>query len=202
MHLLELAQTILKFKRIAVIHEDSENGRRVSDFNLIKQVGERNGFEVADCLIPFAELSRSQIERKLVTCYGKLALSTDTQYISPFGSLNQALVNKLNRILPLFKSSSLSLDSRQANINPSLLLDKRSDVDPLGLGDMQVYRSLLNNIKVQELAESLYDMPEIAINLKELEKSDVPNEALLDLSHDAFLDIGGNVGVANQEPMP
>ena len=202
MHLLELAQTILKFKRIAVIHEDSENGRRVSDFNLIQQVGEQKGFEVSDCLIPFSELSRSQIERKLVTCYGKLALSADTQYISPFGSLNQALVNKLNRILPLYKSSSLSLDSRQANINPSLLLDKRSDVDPLGLGDMQVYRGLLNGINVQELAESLFHMPEIAINLQELEKLEISYEALLDLSPDAFLDIGGSIEAANPEAMP
>jgi hypothetical protein len=202
MHLLDLAQTILKFKRIAVIHEDSDNGRRVSDYNLITQVADRKGFEVSDCMIPFADLSRSQIERELITCYGKLALVADTLYISPFGSLNQALVNKLNRILPLFKSSTLSLDSRHANINPSLLLDKRSDVDPLGLGDMQVYRTLLNGIKVQELAESLYDMPEIAINLKELEKLEISNEALLDLSPDAFLDIGGSAVAGNQEVAP
>ena len=53
---------------------------------------------------------------------------------------------------------------------------------------MEVYRSLLNNIKVHELAERLQGMPEIAVNLKSLQQQGLADKALLDLSPDAFLE--------------
>jgi hypothetical protein len=187
MKLLELAQAILKFSRIGIIYENTDSGRRASGYNILKPVADRRGFKLIECIIPFSKLDRTAIERELVTCFGKLSLNTDTQYISAYGGIDENFVNKLSRIMPLFSSSTLSLEGRHGDTNLSLVLDKRSDVDPLGLGGMQVYRSLLNGITVQELADRLQNLPEIAINLQELQKLGIPDEALLQLSPGSFM---------------
>jgi ABC-type branched-subunit amino acid transport system substrate-binding protein len=189
MILLELAQAILNFSQIGIIYENTESGRQASGYNIVKQVADKKGFKLFECLIPFSQLDRKAIERELVTCFGKLSLNADTLYISAYEGIDENLVNNLSRILPLFKAATLSLDGRQDNTNLSLVLEKRSDVDPLGLGEMQVYRSLLNGINVQQLADRLQNMPEIAINLEELQKLGISDRALLQLSPGSFMGI-------------
>ncbi|SJM93225.1 ABC transporter substrate binding protein [Crenothrix polyspora] len=188
--LLELAQAILKFTRIGIIYENTESGRQISGYNILKQMVDKHGLKLLECVIPFSTLDRKAIERELVNCFGKLSLSTDTQYVSAYEGIDENLVHRLNRILPLFKSSSLSVEGRQADTNLSLVLDKRSDVDPLGLGSMQVYRSLLHGMNVQQLGERLQNFPEIAINLKELQKLGVSDETLLLLSPSSYMGLG------------
>jgi branched-chain amino acid transport system substrate-binding protein len=192
MTLLELAQAILKFTRIGIIYEDTESGRLASGYNLLKQMTDKHGLKLSECVIPFSTLAEKAIERELVNCFGKLSLSTDTLYTSAYEGINENLVEQLNRILPLFKTASLSVDGLQGNTNLSLVLDKRKDVDPLGLGDMQVYRSLLHGINVQQLAEQLQNFPDIAINLKELQKLGVSDDTLLLLSPSSFMGLGAS----------
>lgn len=187
MALLELAHATLGFNKLGIIYENTDSGKLSSDYKVIQSVSERRGFKVFECKIPFSTLAIKEIERELIDCFGKLSLSTDVQYIAGFDGINQNLINKLNRILPLFRSTSIALEQKPGNVNLSLLLDKRSDVDALGLGDMQVYRNLLNGIKLHELADSLHNLPEITINLQELQKVGIPDQKLLQLSPDAFI---------------
>lgn len=189
MTLLELAQAILKFNSIGIIYENTESGRQASGYNILKQVADRRGFKLIECIIPFSKLDRKTIEREVVTCLGKLSISANTQYISSYESIDKNLINQLTRILPLFKCSTVSVEGRQNDTNLTLVLDKRNDVDPLGLGDMQVYRSLLKGINVQQLAERLQNLPEIAINLEDLKKLGIPDDAILLLSPGAFMGV-------------
>jgi len=194
MTLLELAQAILKFNSIGIIYEDTENGRQASGYNLLKQVAGRRGFKLIECAIPFSKLDQKTIEREVVTCLGKLSISANTQYISYYGGISEHLINQLSRILPLFKCSTVSVEGRKTNTNMTLVLDKRNDVDPLGLGDMQVYRSLLKDINVQELAERLHNLPNIAVNLEDLKKLGIPEDAILLLSPGNFMGVGAEPG--------
>mgnify|MGYP003393337919 CR=1 FL=1 len=186
-HLLELAQAILQFRRIGVVYEDTEAGRLASDYPIVSQVAGDLGLTLTGCALPFSKLDGKHIAHALTACYAKLSLSTDSQYITAYDGVDPVLTAQLSRILPLFKSSSVGLDAGQAAVNPSLVLDKRADVDPLGLGAMQVYRNLLNGSNVQELAERLQGLPDIAINLGDLQKLGIPDNAVLQLSPDAFL---------------
>ena len=187
-HLLELAQAILQFRRLGIIYEDTENGRNAASYSIVKSLADKVGVELVGCDIPFSALSRREIELELIACYGKLSLNADALFITPYEGINANLTNELNQSMGFFKVPSIYLGDGQEHANLGLILNKRSDVDPQGRGDMEVYRSLLNNIKVHELAERLQGMPEIAVNLKSLQQQGLADKALLDLSPDAFLE--------------
>lgn len=187
-YLLELAQAILQFKRIGIIYEATESGKAAAGYSIVKQVADKKELEVIGCEIPFSVLGQDKIRQELVACYGKLSLNADVIFIADQKGINQDLVNQLNQSMLFFKVPSIYIGKAQDNINSTLILGKRTDVDPQGRGDMAVYQGLLNNIKVHELAERLQGLPEITVNLKNLQRLGLSDKALLDLSPDSFID--------------
>lgn len=193
-HLLDLAQTILRFKRIGIIYENTESGRTASGYNIVKQMAESKGLDLVGCDVPFSALARAKIEEAFIACYGKLSLDADALFVVPYEGINQSLTSRLNQSLSFFNVPSIFLGTPQKGANITLSLAKRSDVDPDGRGDMTVYKSLLGNIQVHELADRLQGLPEISVNLESLQQLGLPDKALMDLSPDSFLQSQNGAG--------
>lgn len=103
MHLLELAQAILQFRRLGIIYEDTENGRNAASYPIVKSLVDKVGVELVGCDIPFSALSRREIELELIACYGKLSLNAEALFITPYEGINANLSNELNQSMGFFK---------------------------------------------------------------------------------------------------
>lgn len=186
-HLLRLAQAIFQFKRIGLIYEDTENGRLAAGYPIVQQMAEQSGVKLVGCDIPFSALTKNEIELELIACYGKLSLNADAVFISNYTGISQTLVGRLNDGMTFFKLPAIFIGEKPDIAGLDIVLSQRTDVDPRGRGNMEVYRNLVHNIKVHELASRLLGMPEIAINLSSVQYQGFSDTPLLDLAPDAFM---------------
>lgn len=183
-YMLDLAHEILRFKKIGVIFENTEIGRKISGYDLLTALAKRKDIEVVGCQVPFALLNKAGIEDALVDCYGKLSLSTDAILVSPLLGVNQTLIKRLNGGLAFFKIPTISLDIRSESNNVTLSLTKRTDIDKFSV---TVFNGLLHNQKIHEFSEKLIGIPDIKINLKNLQYIGRADKPVLLLSPDVFL---------------
>ena len=185
-YLLDLAHEMLQFDRIGIIYENTEEGKKAAHYDILKQAAKQKNFEVLECHIPFSFLKLDQIKRRLFDCYGKLSLDVDALFVSSYYDLDQTFIRYLHNSLRFYKIPSIAFSGR---INPpdvSLLLGKRSDILPGNQGSMHLYNDLLNGIKTHQFSESLSGLPEIIMNLDDLQDSKLRN-TILDKPIDVYL---------------
>jgi branched-chain amino acid transport system substrate-binding protein len=192
-YLLDLAQEILQFKHIGIIYENTTDGRNVSGYELLKSLAEKKDLDVIGCEIAFSALDQAATERAITACYGKLSLNADAMFIPPYQGIDPDLIQRLNRSLAFFKIPTISLNEHNTDPSISLVLKRRSDVNQQGMGGMQVYSSLLNGLKVHEFAEHMNSLPELSVNLINLQHYGLPDQAILDLSPDNYLSSNGTL---------
>lgn len=186
--LLELAHSIFRFQRIGLIYEDTDSGRLAAGYTIVKQMAEQRGVQLVGCDIPFSALTPNEIELELISCYGKLSLNADAVFIVNYTGISPVLVGRLNKSMTFFKVPAIFVGDTPDLAGLDIVLNRRTDVDPQGRGNMEVYRELLHNIKSHELASRLIGMPEITINLHSLQYQGFPDRPFLDLAPSAFLD--------------
>ena len=187
MYLLDLAQEILRFKRIGIIYENTEEGRKAADYELVEALAKHKNIKVSNCEVFFSLLDKTAIERAIADCYGRLSMSVDAMFIPNYRHVDAKQLQQLNQSLTFFKIPAISLDARNNDPNITMVLSKRLDVSAQGTDGMQVYRSLLTTLKAHEFAQRLQGLPEMSVNLINLQRYDLSDNALLDLSPDSYL---------------
>ncbi len=186
--LLELAQAIFHFNSIGLIYEDTDNGRAAADYDILQQMTKQRDVKLVGCDIPFSALTEKEIERELINCYGKLSINTDAVFIVNYSGVSTELLTRLNTSMMFFKVPAIYIGDKPTIGGLDIVLNQRTDVDPQGRGNMEVYRPLLHNIKAHELAARLIGMPEIAINLHSLQYQGFADAPFLDLAPSEFMD--------------
>lgn len=186
--LLELAQAIFQFKRIGLVYEDTESGRLAAGYTIVKQMVEQRGVTLVGCDIPFSALTQNEIELELIACYGELSLNADAIFIVNYAGIDNNLMSRLNNSMTFFKVPAIFVGDKPDLDGIDIVLNQRTDVDPQGRGNMEVYRDLLHNIKVHELASYLLGMPEVSINLNSLQYQGFSDAPFLDLAPADFMD--------------
>ncbi len=182
MRLLELSNKLLKFKRIGIIYENTKRGREIIDYDLLKKFSEKNKLTLLECKIPLSILNANEIREQFFTCFGKLSLSMDVLFFPVYHGVNKAMLKELSHSLSSFKIPTISLDQRNSNVNITLLLGKRLDINLTNMRDMQVYNGLLNNIKLNVFAKQLKNLPELSVNLYQLQNYGFSDDPILQLS--------------------
>ena len=182
MRLLELSSQLLKFKRIGIIYENTKRGRELIGYDLLKKFSEKNKLTLLECKIPLSILNASEIRKEFFTCFGKLSLSMDVLFFPVYHGVDKSMLKKLSHSLSSFKIPTISLDHRNHNVNITLLLGKRLDINLMNMRDMQVYNGLLNNIKLNVFAKQLKNLPEISVNLYQLQSYGFSDNPILQLS--------------------
>jgi ABC-type branched-subunit amino acid transport system substrate-binding protein len=186
--LLALAQEALGFRKIGIIYEDTEVGRKVSGYDLLSQLKGMKGIEIVDCNIAFSLLDAQEVKKLMTSCYGKLSLSVDAilappPYIVP----DAGHLKRLNKSLIFFKTPIISLEPDNDDPNITLTLGKRSDIDLKSNEIVQAYNGLINGMKTRQFSELLQNFPEISVNLINLQKYGFADKPILDLSPDRYL---------------
>lgn len=184
LYLLDLAQEILQFKKLGVIFENTENGRRRSDQELLQRLVKQKNIELVKCEVAYSLLSPAEVKDALLSCYGKLSLEADAIFIPVNIQTSPLYQQQLNAGLTFFKIPTITLNKRNTDPHISLVLSNRNDVNKTTIG---YFSGLLNNQKIHEFAERLKRMPEITANLSDLQGMGIPDEPILLLSPDRYI---------------
>jgi hypothetical protein len=181
-NLLDLAQEILQFKQIGIIYENTEEGRKASGYKLLRGLAKRKQVEIIECHIAFSTLKTAQLKQALTACYGKLSLQMDALLMPNYYSIDVKLLERLNSSLAFFKIPAISLDTENQDPNIDLVLSKRSDVDMRKSGASQVYSGLLKGVRIYEFIDRLKNLPEISVNLMNMQHAGLSDTSILQLS--------------------
>ena len=184
LYLLDLAHEILHFKSIGVIFENTEVGRKLSGYDLLQGLAKRKGVEVVKCEIAFSLLTPEEIEKSMVSCYGKLSLNSEAMFITKPRGIDKELAKKLNLGLIFFKIPTIALGDRNDDLNVTLVLKKRSDINKTSV---TAFNGLLNGQKVHEFSGKLTGLPELSVNLENLQLFGLADAPVLNLSPDNYL---------------
>lgn len=168
-YLLDLAYEMLQFKRIGIIYENTQEGKKIAHYNILKKAAKRKGFEVIECKIPFSFLNKEQIKQRLFNCYGTLSLKMDALFVSSYYDMGPEFIGYLHNSLKFYKIPSIAFSARENMPNISVLLGKRTDIQSGQDSGLGLYRELLNNIKTYQFSERLSSLPEVIIRLDDLQ---------------------------------
>lgn len=191
-YLLDLAHEIIRFKRIGIIYENTDSGRAKANYNLLKTLAKRKDIKLVECQVPFSLLEEKEAEKELLSCYGRLSLNMDALLVPDYYQSvnNPNLIKQLDSALGSYKIPSISVNSRGNTGNASISLTKRTDIKlnpENGSAGMQAYNGLLKGLKIHQFYDQLTGLPEIRVNLVDLQHDDLPDKPILDISTDAYL---------------
>lgn len=191
-HMLSLAYEALQFKRIGVIYEDTKTGRKKAGFDLLTALAKEKDVEIIGCKIPFSLLDEEKINKKMVDCYGKLSLTIDAMLAPQAQEVDTTLMHELSASLAFYKIPAITFDSHNMDPHTSLAVTRRSDVNK---NSVNIYNGLLSGLKVHEFSQKIQGLPDIHINLKDLQRMGKAEQNVLLLAPDYFLETDDELGL-------
>lgn len=183
---LDLAQELLRFKRLGLVLPGDEPSRqRVAR---ARALGGVKNFSVDACFVAADGQQTAAIKNALLDCYGRLALKSDAVLTSSFAGVEPEFLGQLHVTLARYKVGAFMLGpSTQLPPGLALAID-RMNLDLRSGSGANLYADVLRNMKVFELAERMENMPLVKVNLPLLDELGVLHRsALLKLAPDAHL---------------
>jgi branched-chain amino acid transport system substrate-binding protein len=134
LHLIDLAHEILGFKRLGVIFEDTDKGKKLANQPILQRLVKQKNLELVTCKVPFSLLTPEEIRDSMLSCYGKLSLGSDAIFIPSNVQTNPLFQEQLNAGLAFFKIPTITLNSRNTDPHISLVMSSRNDVNKVTIG--------------------------------------------------------------------
>lgn len=189
-YLLELAQHMLKFKRLGVILDDSKKSQSITEDPVLKGIMQRKNLTVVPCYISFSSLNKKQKQKELVDCYGRLSLKVDALLVGRYVGIDNQFIRYLNQSLTFFKIPSFSFSHPKEKIGVTAYLTKRSNIERIRSQDMRIFDDILVGGRANELFEKITNLPYLVFNLSQIQQYDLPQSAILSLSPDQYIEVG------------
>lgn len=182
--LLDLAHETLNFKSLGVIYEDTDDGRKIADYDLISQVAREKSFSIKSCKIQFSKLDKAAMKKELTACYERLPLNADALYLPTHDRINNDQSRKSTTGLNFLKIPVIAIEQGK-QINPAVTLDlKHLQLDLQDPTLTNIFEQLLSGIKIQEFQKRLSNLPDISVNLRKMQEHAISTEEFLKLSPD------------------
>jgi branched-chain amino acid transport system substrate-binding protein len=186
---LDFLHEILNFKNLGVIYAEGAPGTEPDTLRRTRMLGSKRGFAVKGCGIATAQKEAGELERHFLNCFGQLAIMSDMLNISGFSGIDEALMERVQKPLKAYKVPILSAQG-DVDFGSAIKIGRFSDKNNLESNYyVNLFGSILKDVKVYELAERLQNMPILAVNLKTLnEYGLLRSSALIGLAPDLYLE--------------
>ena len=185
LQMLHLAYAALKFKTIGIIYEDNKIGRKNSGFDLLTALKKSKDIEIVGCKVPFSLIKKEQIDKRLIDCYGKLSLTIDAMLVPIVQNASPVLMQKLSAGLAFFKIPAIGFEAKNMDQHTSLAITRRTDVNK---NTVSAYSGLLSGLKVHEFSTKIQGLPDIYVNMEDLQRMGRSEQEILLLSPDYLLE--------------
>ncbi|MEM7695455.1 MAG: ABC transporter substrate-binding protein [Pseudomonadota bacterium] len=177
-----VAKDILKFDRLGVV--DLQTPTTTTTITLARTAAKQYGFELDVCVAPRAEapgdegaapneepaegdalVGRSEIFRRVLTCYSDLTGSVDAVFVTAPQSDDAPDMRRLNRSLRDFTVPTFAVDETlDADLGLTLAIEG-SGIDLTEPRTAIRFQGLLVGKRVRDLSEELSKLPAISIDL-------------------------------------
>jgi ABC-type uncharacterized transport system substrate-binding protein len=165
-HQVRLFHTIIPFRTLGIVYEDSPEGRSYSAVDAIEAVSRERGFAITACHAPFSGVEASVAAQKAVDCYRKIAPEVDAVYVTTHRGVTSTSIRQITAILRRAQTPSFSMlgsEEVEAGVLMSLVEAKKSYV---GLFHAEVIARVFNGAKPRQLNQIWADPAKIALNLE------------------------------------
>jgi ABC-type uncharacterized transport system substrate-binding protein len=196
-HDVRLFHSIIRFKTLGIVYEDSPEGRVYAAMNAIEDVSREKGFAIVACFAPFSDVETSVATQKTLDCYRKIAPQVDAVYVTIHRGITPTSIREIAAILRRAQTPSFSMlgsEEVKAGVLMSLVETQRSS---LGFFHAEVIARIFNGAKPRALNQIWTDPAKIVLNLETTRQIgfDPPVDILLaadelDETHEAAPDSG------------
>lgn len=173
---------IVKFKKLGIVYEDSDNARIYSAVNELESLAHEKGFEIVCYHVtePRSPEEYSRYYQEVQTAYNKLAQEVDAVYIT-IASLES---NKLPQLFQPFYDNKIPIFSQLGNIevkNGAMMTISVMDEENIGRFGADTISKCLQGAKPRDLQQSFQSAPRITLNAEVVKKLDfkLPFELLI-----------------------
>ncbi len=190
---LDLAHELIRFKRIGIIYEDTESGRKQAHYYLLKELAKRKNIQMIECQVDLSLSDEKEKEKKLTECYGNLSVNIDALLTPSYytSAHNPDFIQQLDAALSIYQIPSISIDQHSRTGDASIILNRSTDDissnESHTMKNIRAYHGLLKNIKIHEFYDQITSLPNIKINLDDLQNDGIPDQPILDISTDVYL---------------
>lgn len=173
---------IVKFKKLGIVYEGSDNARIYSAVNELESLAKEKGFEIVRYHVtePRSTTEYPRYYREIQTAYNKLAQEVDAVYIT-IASLES---NKLPQLFQPFYDYKIPIFSQLGNIevkNGAMMTVSVMDEENIGRFGADTIIKCLEGAKPRDLQQSFQSAPRITLNAEVIKKLDfkLPFELLI-----------------------
>lgn len=162
---------IIKFKKLGIVYEDSENARIYSALNELEQLAKEKNFEIIRYHVtePRSAEEYPKYYQEVQAAYNKLAKEVDAVYVT-IASLES---EKLPELFQPFYANKIPIFSQLGNIeveNGALITVSVMDEKNIGRFSADIISKCLKGTKPRDLEQSFQSAPRIALNTEVAKK--------------------------------
>lgn len=173
---LEFLHVALGFRRLGVIYAETQPETTPERLAQAAALAKERGFEVVPCSVGLAGADRQRAEENLIECYGKLAAEVDALTVAGMDGIGKDALARLQKPLAGYKIPLLVLPgdavvNEAAAIRVGRLGDRENLQAATGLYSLG---GALRDIKAQELAERLENLPVLEAGPRALDDAGLP----------------------------
>ncbi len=173
---------IVKFKKLGIVYEDSDNARIYSAVNELESLAREKGFKIVRYHVtePRSAEEYPRYYQEVQTAYNKLAREVDAMYVT-IASLES---NKLPQLFQPFYDNKIPIFSQLGNIeveNGAMMAVSVMDEENIGRFGADTISNCLQGAKPRDLQQSFQSAPRITLNAEVVKKLDfkLPFELLI-----------------------
>ncbi len=169
---VRLFYSVIKFKTLGILYEDSEIGRAYGAVDDILKVAKENGFSVTASteLLPDPENEDDEeawaaAEARYVTALDALCPKVDAVYLAVQAGLSEYSLPDIVKVLNRHKKPSFVMEGKNFVRDGILLGESDSNLVAKGIFNGKKIVSIFKGRKPRELPQVYEHVPHIAINL-------------------------------------
>ncbi len=178
---VRLFHSIVPFKRLGVVYEDSAEGRTFGGVAAVEQMAQALGFAVEACHAPFNNVTPEAARAGAQDCYAQIAPKVDAVYLTVHRGVSAESMPAIQRSLIQAKVPSFSMLGSDEVRQGVLMSMAQADYVPVGLFHAETVARIFHGASPRALSQIWLSPSEIALNLKtaELIGFDPPIDILL-----------------------
>ena len=169
---LRLFHSLVKFKRLGVVYEDTPEGRSYAVWRIFTTVAREKGFEVLTCKTEFADQTVPEAVAGTLQCIEKLAPRIDAFYVTDHRGQTLSEIRTILNPLNAHKIPTWAQPGSEFVKNGVLFSSTKVEYDAFGLFYARVIANLFNGKKLRDLNQVFEDPKSLAVNLCTAEKMD------------------------------
>ncbi|HPO49860.1 MAG TPA: ABC transporter substrate binding protein [Spirochaetota bacterium] len=169
---IKLFYDVVKFKKLAVLYEDTGNGRSYAGIKDVERAAKEYGFEIVknnNVLAEPMEKDFLKAQKMYLKALEDTLPNADAIYLGVSGGLEAENVSNVVKVINKYKKPSFAMEGSR-NVKKGVLLGvSASELRSTGIYNVKKIVKIFKGIKPGKLNQLFENIPSIAINLKTAE---------------------------------